>query len=254
MAVRAYSEKLKIEILAFEVRFMDGYRYLDRCGETIVQIRKHDDAWLPYTPNPQGGVLKNEKKNLGLTMSTLGMAIHHVANTPIAFQGAEAIVEGLGREAEAVYEIATSALNVSETTRVGFRCRFLAEADSLEEADRFVSRGMVSPILERVEQATHSTLRDSAVVYVVEDLESGERRRVEIASSLTQRPGEAPPTGFGQESRQAFVAVDIDTFTRPALGHFERSNIYIQKTYLRSAMIAKEIFEWLRLLPVRKVH
>ena len=96
--------------------------------------------------------------------------------------GSDKFVETLAEEAEANYQIVTDALKVTDTTRIGARFRFLAEADSLEDADRFLRQRMISPLSDAVEAATQSKLRDASVVYVVEDLESGRRKRVEISS------------------------------------------------------------------------
>jgi len=251
MAVRAYPEKMKIDILAFEARYKDGYRYLDRCGETLVQIQRHDRSWVVLGVNPQSGQLRNEDLNMLLTITHAGVILQ-LLKSPIEMTGAEKVVQTFAHEAEAVYEITTGALNVTDTTRVGARFRFLAEADSLEEADRFLRRGMASTLLDKVEEATQSKLRDGSVVYFVEDLESGRRKRLEISSQVHQKPGESPYTGIDPESHTGFVAVDIDTFTRPETGHYQRSNMFIQESYLSARTSGLEIFEWFRRLPAVK--
>jgi hypothetical protein len=245
MPVKDHVDDLKIDIVAFEARFNDGYRYLDRCGECLVQIQHHDRAWVVQGVNPQAGHLKNDARSALLTISP-GALILQRLNMPIQHRGADAIVEQLAAEAEAVYEIIMDTLNINETTRVGARFRFLAEAETLEQADRFLMRGVQSDLLARVQEVTGSSIRDAALVYVVEDLESGHRRRVEIASQILQKPGEPPYAGFPDPSQKAGVSIDIDTFTRPRIGHFERFSMFSQNTFIRSSRIATEMFIWFR--------
>lgn len=246
MAVHSHVERMKIETLAFETRFRDGYRYLDHCGETIVRIRSRNPCWAVTSVNVVGGQLRNDDLNMALNLSSFSMSVN-LLKPPIDVHGVEPKVEAYAKEAEAIYEIVTRALRVTETTRVGARFRFVAPADTLEEADRFICRGMDSPLLEKLKESTRSELRDAAVAFVLADQESGHRRRIEIVSQTSQKPGDDPYTGLDGELRTGSVVVDIDTFTRPERGHLERSSLFIQKSYLRAGVIAMELFEWLRL-------
>jgi len=50
----------------FTVRFLQGYRYLDRCGEALIALEETlDNGWIPEEIAPSGGSLQN---------FTLGMA------------------------------------------------------------------------------------------------------------------------------------------------------------------------------------
>lgn len=243
MAVHTYVDRIKLGTLAFEARFKDGYRYLDRCGEAIVQIQSHNPFWLPQGANPMAGNLRNEDLNMILSLNIIGLSMN-LSKSPVDPDGTT--VERYAGEAEALYEIVIKALGVTQTTRVGARFRFLAEADTLEEADRFVCNGARSPLVDHIEQCTNSRLIDAGVAYLVEDPESGYRRRVEVVSHVPQKAGEPPFTGLDREGRTGAVAIDIDTFTRPGRGHFERASLFIQDCFSRSQSICRETFEWLR--------
>jgi hypothetical protein len=245
MAVRANRDKMKVDTLAFEARYQDGFRYLDHCGEALVQIQRRSRLWVVNNVGTHSGQLRNEELNLLLTFNHVGLGIQ-VLKSPIEMVGSDKLVEILGQEAEATYQIITDTLKLTDTTRVGARFRFLAEADSLEDADRFLRQGMTSPLSEAVEAATGSKFRDASVSCVVEDLESGRRKRIEIVSVLQQKPTDSQYTGFDPESRAAFVAIDIDTFTRPGTGHYPRSSMFIQESYIGAQSAAMEILEWFR--------
>lgn len=48
------------------IRFVQGYRYLDRCGAAMVELENGlAEGWIPTEPSPKSGSLKNE--TLGMT-------------------------------------------------------------------------------------------------------------------------------------------------------------------------------------------
>jgi hypothetical protein len=52
--------------IASSLRFIQGYRFLDRCGEAIIKLEEVlDEGWIPGETNPGGGVLVNHV--LGMT-------------------------------------------------------------------------------------------------------------------------------------------------------------------------------------------
>lgn len=246
MTVHSHEEKLELTVMAFEARYENGYRYLDHCGEAIIRIRHHDRSWVLGTivrDMPIATAMRSEKLGLGLGFSS--DKFHISVQNSFTLTDGEKKVQLLGTEAEALYELITESIRAPETVRIGVRYRFTAPADSLEEADRFMSRGAKSPLLDVVLKSTRSQLRDSAMFYVVEDHESGYRRRVAIESQVTLNPGDPAYTGLGTTGKAA-VCIDIDTFTRPESGHFQKTNLFIQNNYMRSRAIAMELFQWLK--------
>lgn len=246
MTVHAHEEKIRLTIAAFEARYENGYRYLDHCGETIVRIRQLDRRWILGTTAqnmPAGTAMANQDRGLTLGFGSERLNIGVQGECPLS--GGEKKVEELGVQGEALYELIMGCIKAPETTRIGIRYRFTAPADSLEDADQFVSRGAKSPMLDAVLKATHSDLRDAALYFVVEDRATGHRRRIAMESQVMQKAGEPPFTGLGTEG-DAAVSVDIDTFTRPESGHFQKCNFFIQNSYTRSRTIALELFQWLK--------
>jgi len=243
MAVHAYIEKIMLTAMAFEARYDDGLRYIDHCGETISRIRKYDKSWVFIGANANTGTMLNKPSELALSF---GIDRLNVARQePAMLENGEEKAEVLGRQCESLYEIIVQGIRVPETSRVGIRYRFTAPSDTLEEADRFVNRGVKSPLLETVLKSTKSAIRDSAVSYVVEELESGYRRRIVIETQVTVPAGAPVHTGL-EKTGDAAVSIDIDTFTRPESGNFQKSNLFIQNNYNRSRLIALDIFNWLR--------
>jgi hypothetical protein len=49
------------------IRFIQGYRYLDRCGEAIIKLENSlAEGWIPTETSPKAGTLKNDV--LGMTV------------------------------------------------------------------------------------------------------------------------------------------------------------------------------------------
>lgn len=62
--------------LGFSVRFIQGYRYLDRCGECLIRLEDSlDSAWIPVETSPTSGSMKNEVLGMTLTFNSEGMSV-----------------------------------------------------------------------------------------------------------------------------------------------------------------------------------
>jgi hypothetical protein len=243
MPVQTQPDALKVAQLVFEARFDEGYRYLDKCGELLVRIRRHSARWVPTTPNPQLAALSNEEHKLILNVNTEHMVLATAEELPSS--AANKTIEIFGSEAEILYRMAAEALSVPNTTRVGLRCRILAGADSLEEANRFMCRLPGSALREEVLQYTHFQLRNTSVSYTLEDPESGLRRSLNLSSVARVEAGAPPITGLASDQGSGFVLVDIDTFTRPDQGHLNKLNVFIQESYAASRDLAAHVLHWL---------
>lgn len=244
MAVHTNEASLKVVKLAFEVRYDEGYRYLDHCGETLVRIRRHSKSWVVSSVNPQSGVLKNIHEKLTLTMGSEALTLQ--TDEEFDTSKAEKKSEAFGLEAEKLSRIILETIGVSETTRVGFRCLFLAPADSLEDANRFLCNVSASPLRDQVVACTKSELRHADLTYVTEEPEAGIRRRIQLMSAARQEPGTPLPTGLSSDEGSGGVVVDVDTFTRPESGHFTRTNLFIQESYLKARQMSTKLLEWMR--------
>jgi hypothetical protein len=58
------------------VRFIQGYRYLDRCGECLIRLEDTlDEGWIPVETSPTSGTMKNETMGLTMTFNSEGMNV-----------------------------------------------------------------------------------------------------------------------------------------------------------------------------------
>ena len=244
MAIQFGDDRLSVEIAAFEVRYAEGYRYLDRCGEAIVQVQKYDPNYLVANVNPQSGQIINNDKKISFSFGYERLNIEHQGTFSIS--ESRKTCEVFGKDCEHLYNIITGTISVTKTLRVGVRYRFSAEAGSLEESDKFIlksSKSLISDWLVSSSWAGSLDLRDCQLIYVLEDSGVGLKRRVEVGSAVEVRRGAAEYNETGDITGKAKVYVDVDTYTRPAEGHFEKASVHVQNSFIASHAIAKGLFQ-----------
>lgn len=58
------------------IRFIQGYRYLDRCGEALVRLEKVlDSGWIPDQFVPTGGAMRNDELGMTARFSSESMTV-----------------------------------------------------------------------------------------------------------------------------------------------------------------------------------
>jgi hypothetical protein len=58
------------------VRFDQGYRFLDKCGEAVIRLENTlDPGWIPGELKPTGGSLRNYTLGLGTTFDTNSLSV-----------------------------------------------------------------------------------------------------------------------------------------------------------------------------------
>jgi hypothetical protein len=165
---------------------------------------------------------------------------------PLEQDAARKIVDHLAVEASLIYGLVTEAFEIPNTIRIGARFSFIAPADTMEDADRFLVSVARCELLSEIEKSTQSQLYSAHVRYNVEEEETGYRRSVFI-SSLRLEEGDNPWTGLESGSQQSKCGVqfDVDTFTRPASGHFSDTKAFILNCYSRSFRQAQTVLHWI---------
>jgi hypothetical protein len=59
------------------IRFIQGYRYLDRCGEALVKLENVlAEGWLPTESTPKAGSLKNDQLGMMASFNSEAMTTH----------------------------------------------------------------------------------------------------------------------------------------------------------------------------------
>lgn len=243
MAMRARLDALKIIRLIFEARYDEGFRYLDHSGETLVRVRKHNSSWVVNTVDPQRTVLINNKDELACSFNNEAMNV--ATSKELSCAEMDKRLPALAKEADTIYKMTVETLNVPNTTRIGVRCLILAPTDSLEEAHRLVCRVPGSPLREKLVAITKFDLCDVSASYVLEDPESGLRRKIQLSAVAQVEPEKPPLTGLATDDATGGVLVDVDSFSRPDKGHYAEVGMTVQESYSASKNLALSVFDWI---------
>jgi hypothetical protein len=67
---------LEIHQLQTTIRFVQGYRFLDRCGETLIRLEQTlAEGWIPVETTPASGAIKNDLLGMVATFNSSGMTV-----------------------------------------------------------------------------------------------------------------------------------------------------------------------------------
>jgi hypothetical protein len=244
MPVHTEDNNFKVLAMIFEARYDEGFRFLDHAGELLVKMRKIDPSWTVALVTPTVVRLVNQEQRLTLNVGTEKI---DVSTEKLSLSDADKKARPLGEATERFYHLSLDVLKLPRTLRVGSRFLFLAPSDSLEEADRFMWRSTVSPLSEAVLELTKSRATESQITYVVDDNDSGNRRRITLGSViLEQKPEDAPFLGLPGDRGSGGIVVDIDVYCRPEESHLAKASLFVQDSYLKARSQASAILTWMR--------
>jgi hypothetical protein len=124
--------------LVFELRYPNGYLYLDRCGRMINELAGHAvDQWMVTNQvAPQGAALLSVSNHCLLNVSAqkydLGIE-QQVGASSLPYDS----INELARQVAEVHAIVTRLLELEEFSRIGFRSWFLFGSDTKQEAEEW---------------------------------------------------------------------------------------------------------------------
>lgn len=171
-----------------EVRYENGYLYLDHCGHLLKKLVGDGPGWIVATqPTPQGTTAFNvlAGTSLGLSIRSAGLTLDRTAaDEKIAAEEVETFIQQAGD----VLEMVIDELEITEFTRIGYREQYHFPFESKEEAEKWIiDLGLfsVSPNLLQAFQATQEALGAGVVV-------QGQDCQYRIALNGIERPAQVP--------------------------------------------------------------
>ena len=120
-----------LDSFVFQAIYGGGYTYLDRCGQTLVDIERTRPDWVPGDVNVTAGNIANEKLRMGMqfTVDRFTVTTLHPTN-----------LDAVGVETQALWNIVRENLGLSEYVRIGTRFQWILAKDSLEHAERCLAK------------------------------------------------------------------------------------------------------------------
>ncbi len=177
------------EKIVFELRYAGGHRYLDRCGETLIEIEQKLPDWVPQEINPSRGSLLNLAKDMAFNFNSYKLD---------AGQDAPKATTDFREQTASLTEIVCKSLSLSRFIRIGVRFFFLFPAESMDQAEEMVRQSGFAVISQKLMNVCGSTMRAQKHVVIFEKEKEG--RRIEIGG-VRREEGKLAPELLGVEPR-----------------------------------------------------
>lgn len=233
---------LKLRIATVEARFKLGYRFLDRCGSAMCETMTRNPLWVYSQANPQQGLMFDHKHKLSLAMGPENIVISRSDDPePIALDKALKLIQYMAVEIDQVYNLVTTLFEIQQTIRFGVRFSFTKEMDSLEDVDALLVPTTASDFAKSFASKYRSELCGIDTRFRLQD-ESGRMQNIRLRSAGRVSPGETPLHGFRGEIANAWLDIDIDSFSRPDENHVEAVEEYVRSRYERVWLQADAIW------------
>jgi len=124
---------IELHNVSFEVRFGDGFLYLDKCGQTLLDITRVHKQWVVTDVNVQGGSLDRYDTACKIIFSSDKFNF-------IAPKAQTQSIEEISSEASTVWKFVKNNLGISDILRVGTRFIYLLPTKSNEHSESLLSR------------------------------------------------------------------------------------------------------------------
>jgi len=165
--------------IVFEARYFQGYRYLDRCGEVMIEIENQLKGWLAKDVSPVVGRMVYPKENMVFNFSSLKLDLAQ-------YQVKDFKYDNFLKFSKETFSIVSKNLGIKEYVRFGLRHWLLYPVDSMNKGREILSKCKTYSINSELEKMFNGKIKDSSIVIVVEKEDSGHR----IALSLVHKEGE----------------------------------------------------------------
>lgn len=116
--------------ISSNIRFVQGYRYLDRCGEAVIRLEDGlDKGWIPAETAPSGGTLRN---------FTLGMVAQFNAESMTVRQSEFISFEHFRDQTCKIYDVLWKTFEIKRILSPMLRVILAAGFDGLDAASRYL--------------------------------------------------------------------------------------------------------------------
>jgi hypothetical protein len=164
-----------------EIRYLKGYRYLDRCGETLIEIEEKLPNWVPSEISPTRGVLVDMDNNLTLSFDCAAFNIKQEDR-----EGTERLAEN----AKALIKIVFSNFGISNLNRIGARFIYRRAVTSIEEGENLIRKMELVSVSGRLTSIVPRKLTRQNHTLTFEENNVGYRL---ILKTVERIRGEFPP-------------------------------------------------------------
>jgi hypothetical protein len=170
---------------ALTIRFIQGYRYLDLCGEALINLESQlGGYWIPGEMSPSRGVMKNDV--LGMTAGFSSEALQVTQSEYFDFP------EFLA-SASTIYETLWKTFRVAAVNAPSFRAAYQRGFDAVEDAEHYVQSLKLCELSKSVGASLQGAIAGTSFAFVTNrdiewaSMQVSERRRLEVKSIRQER-------------------------------------------------------------------
>jgi hypothetical protein len=157
-----------LQKIAFELRYRDGYVYLDRCGRTITDLLTEYPEWVVRDDgvSPQNAPLTSLVNGCVLNFSAkkLDLGIEKRAGGQKGLE--EKDVAAFSKQAGGASELIIGALGIKDFERIGFRSWFLFPCKDLRESWSWLSSLKIFEVSQKFRDAISAELESCSLAFV----------------------------------------------------------------------------------------
>jgi hypothetical protein len=231
--------------IVFETKYKQGYRYLDRCGETMIEIENKLKNWLAKDVSPSSGRMNNAVEKMIFNFSSLKLDL-------VQYDVKDLDTGIFISDSKKMFDIVCSNLGIKEFIRFGLRYWFLYPLNSIEDGRKILSKSKIFSVNNNIEKLFGKRLKDTSVVIILEEKDKKQSFGHRISLSVVHKEGidyenegkdeflTTPPHKLPRGQREALSAqlerkareakepsiamlVDIDSYVEnPQKEHFDK--------------------------------
>ncbi len=173
------TKRVRLDKVAFEIKYAFGHIYLDRCGQVLVAIEKTMPGWVAGEVSVNSGQVRCPAQRQVASFNAESFVI--VASRPES-------LDSFCDHAGSMWKLLRSSLGLDTLIRAGARFYFLLPAENLEQVDELIASADLNVRLPSRLDAEYAPIRRHIVVIL-------KRQEVEYRVELSgvERTESVPP-------------------------------------------------------------
>lgn len=164
--------------VVFEVRYKQGYRYLDRCGEMMIEIENKLKNWSAREATITGCQMQNKLEKMIFNCSSVKLDLLQYDNKSLD-------IASFFDCSLTMFDIVSKNFGIKEYVRFGLRYWFFYPVDSMKTGRKILSSNKFFNINPEIENMFGKKIKDRSFVVIVYEENFGHR----IALNLVHKEG-----------------------------------------------------------------
>lgn len=169
--------------IVFELRYRQGYTYLDRCGRTINLIQEYFPDWVAAVsqPTPQVASMANVETGSKFNFNSLKLDLSLDRPSEGVLDAPQ--TDAFADDAEHLTDIVIDQLTLVDFSRIGCRIWYLFASETMQQAQQFLESLKLCFVSPAVASAFGGELESSGMAAII----SGKDRKFRFSADNAER-------------------------------------------------------------------